>query len=120
VVYFNNGAPAGGLTPFYVKGNANGTWNEAVAQGVVSEFPNWGKFTIQSSELDTTGLLIFRFGSNISNPQVYNATMGSSDYYDEITLSLRVLIKQVQMLSNKTGEIISVRQLSSGRFGNRQ
>jgi len=114
-VFFNNNGPAGSNIPFYIRGNPDGTWNGAMAQTVVANYPNWGKLEILYSQLPATGLLILNFGSNIAVPQYLNPNESTSDYWDGFSGALRIIIKNVNTM-DKSGNIIAIRQLRSPHF----
>lgn len=112
-VYLNNDAPATN-TPFYTRGNPDGTWNGPLSQGMVANYPNWGKLTLAYDSLPATGLLILRFGSNISIPTSLNSNINQSGYWDGFSQSIRMIITKVQMM-DKSGQAVPTRQLRSIR-----
>ena len=70
--------------------NADGTWNAAVAQTAVANYPDWGKLEIKYRNFPIKDLLVFRFGPDITKPSVFSANMSSSTYWNVTLQYLQV------------------------------
>lgn len=93
VLYLNNAAAFSGLAgPFVRFQDSTGTWQTPLSQSAVTNFPNWGKREIMYNTLPSNNLLIFNFGSQISQPANFNNSSNKSQYWDKNFMVLKAMI----------------------------
>lgn len=69
---------------------ADGTWLSPQAETVVPGNTSWGKAEILYSAFPIPEILIFRFGPNIDEPNVFSTNMSGSGYWDNIFQVLEI------------------------------
>lgn len=111
IVYFHNSTVFNGsqFFKFYDEYNLGET---PITQSSVAGFPYWGKCEIAytANSIQPSGLVVMKFGENISAPTAYNENMDLSMYYDPVFWNLRFFLKKVSAL-NKDGQIETIPQL---------
>jgi len=96
IIYTYNGLPFSSLSPFIKTQYPNGIWAAPLSQQVVNGYDKWGKLEISLSQLSIGGMLAFRYGSQLSQPMIYNEAQKNSIFWDSYYKVLKIVCRQVK------------------------